>query len=120
MNPRSDQALRSSPVGRGRTFDALARPYRLLERLALGGSLETARYHFLPRLRSCRRVLVLGDGDGRLVQRLLRLAPELCVDSLDKSEAMQALARAPQRGGACEGELSPGGCGGGGLCARDL
>ena len=79
-------------------FDSLARPYRRLERLAFGGALETARFCHLEALRRCRRALVLGEGDGRFLARLLRRVPEARVDCVDASAAM--LARAAGRLGA--------------------
>lgn len=76
-------------------FDSMARPYRLLERVAFGASLEAARFRHLEQLGECRRVLVLGEGDGRFLARLLRRFPELRVDCIDASAAM--LARAERR-----------------------
>lgn len=69
----------------GRTgFDRLAGCYRALEFAAFGRDLERARFAFLDRLAPCRDILLLGEGDGRCVQRLARIAPRariLCVDS---------------------------------------
>ncbi|AFL89775.1 hypothetical protein Terro_3561 [Terriglobus roseus DSM 18391] len=53
-------------------FDRLARPYRWLEYLSFGRALERCRLHFLPQLADTRRALLLGDGDGRFAERLLR------------------------------------------------
>jgi len=69
-------------------FDLLARPYRLLEFLALGKALEEARFVHLPALQQCTRVLLLGDGDGRLLARLLRTSETLRVDSVELSSGM--------------------------------
>jgi hypothetical protein len=52
-------------------FDRIARPYRWLEYLTLGRSLERAREVFLPLLKDRRQALILGDGDGRFTARLL-------------------------------------------------
>lgn len=76
-------------------FDSVARSYWLLERLAFGGALEAARFCHLDALGGCRRVLVLGEGDGRFLVRLLRRFPELRVDCVDASAAM--LTQAAQR-----------------------
>ena len=66
-------------------FDRIARPYRWLEYLSLGRALERCRFHFLPRLRDCRRALVLGDGDGRFTAKLLDANPSVQVDAVDIS-----------------------------------
>jgi ubiquinone/menaquinone biosynthesis C-methylase UbiE len=76
-------------------FDRLAGVYRLLEVAAFGHSLEQARFAHLDRLAACRRILVIGEGDGRCLERLLRVAPAAHVDVLDISPAM--LARAASR-----------------------
>ena len=76
-------------------FDRLARFYRALEFLAFGRDLERARFCFLPELAGCRSILVLGEGDGRCLARLVRLAPEARIDCIDLSPAM--LARAGRR-----------------------
>ena len=73
---------------REKTFDRLARPYRLLEWLAFGPLLERARFKHLDRLRGRKRILLLGDGDGRVLARACALAPDALIDSLDLSEGM--------------------------------
>lgn len=75
-------------------FDSLARLYRALEFLAFGRDLERARFTFLPELAACRRILVLGEGDGRCLARLLTCAPQAQIDCLDLSAAMLARAAA--------------------------
>lgn len=75
-------------------FDSLAGLYRALEFLAFGRDLERARFAFLPRLAACRRILVLGEGDGRSLVRLLQHAPHAQVDCLDLSTAMLTRAAA--------------------------
>lgn len=72
-------------------FDRVAGPYRLLEYLTLGRSLERTRLHFLPRLSSARNALVLGDGDGRFLARLLGTYPELHAIAVDSSAEMLKL-----------------------------
>jgi ubiquinone/menaquinone biosynthesis C-methylase UbiE len=74
-------------------FDRIARPYRRLEYLALGHSLEHCRDHFLPRLAGRRTALVLGDGDGRFLARLLASNAGLRADAVDTSAAMLRLLR---------------------------
>lgn len=52
--------------------DRLAEAYRWVEYAAFGGALERCRYERLAELAGARRVLVLGEGDGRFAARLLR------------------------------------------------
>ena len=78
-------------VSRELNFDPLARPYRWLEYATFGRALERCRFHFLPALTGARRALVLGDGDGRFLARLLRANPELEADVVDCSPAMLRL-----------------------------
>jgi SAM-dependent methyltransferase len=78
-----------------RNFDGLAKSYRLLEWLAFGRSLETARFSHLDALEGCQRVLILGEGDGRFLARLIRHYPELTAVCMDRSGTM--LARAAGR-----------------------
>jgi hypothetical protein len=69
-------------------FDRVARIYRWAEYMSLGPMLERTRNHFLPQLsdRSC--ALVLGDGDGRFLARLLRQNSELRAIVIDSSATM--------------------------------
>jgi SAM-dependent methyltransferase len=71
----------------------LARWYRWVEYAAFGRALERRRFAFLPRLASARRVLILGEGDGRSLARLLTLAPLAVFDVLEISPEMIALER---------------------------
>jgi len=75
-------------------FDRLARCYRALEYLAFGRDLERARLSLLPHLKDCRRILVLGEGDGRCLKKLIAIAPDAQIDCLDISDAMLARAEA--------------------------
>ena len=72
-------------------FDFIARPYRWLEYLTFGLMLERCRFHFLPELKGTRRALVLGDGDGRFLARMLAANPLLQADAVDLSPAMLGL-----------------------------
>jgi hypothetical protein len=73
-------------------FDRIARAYRWLEYFSFGPFLEKCRFYRLDRdrgtLASCRNALVIGDGDGRFVARLLREHPELRAEAVDLSPAM--------------------------------
>jgi SAM-dependent methyltransferase len=72
-------------------FDRIARPYRWLEYLSFGPMLERCRFHQIPQLASAHRALVLGDGDGRFLARLLAANPHLYADVIDQSPAMLRL-----------------------------
>lgn len=74
-------------------FNHIARPYRWLEYLTFGRSLERCRFHFLGQLYPCRSALVLGDGDGRFLARLLAADPGLHADAVDSSRVMLHLLR---------------------------
>jgi len=73
------------------SFDPVARPYRWLEYLTLGRSLEHCRFHYLPALLQQKSALILGDGDGRFLARLLAQNPQLKADAVDTSAAMLTL-----------------------------
>lgn len=66
----------------------MARVYRAMEYASFGPMLERCRFFFLPELRDARRALVLGDGDGRFLARLLGACPALHADAVDGSPAM--------------------------------
>ena len=72
----------------GVNFDGIARPYRWMEYLSFGRSLERCRFYYLPQLRDRRRALVLGDGDGRFLAKLLAANPALQADAVDISRTM--------------------------------
>jgi cyclopropane fatty-acyl-phospholipid synthase-like methyltransferase len=73
-------------------FDGLASAYVWLERLAFGKDLENARFCHLDQLRGCQQVLVLGEGDGRFLARLVRQFPAMRIECMDASSAMLAKA----------------------------
>ena len=72
-------------------FDRVARAYRWCEYLALGPALRHTRNSFLADLSDRRRVLVLGDGDGRFTAELLARHPAIIVTAVDASRAMLTL-----------------------------
>lgn len=76
-----------------RSFDRLARAYQPLERLLFGGLLQRTRTAHLNHLQAARRVLVVGEGDGRFVERLLRSNRTCDVVVLDASRGMIERAR---------------------------
>ena len=74
-------------------FDPVARIYRFAEYLALGPLLQRTRTHFLPQLPPCHQALLLGDGDGRFLARLLAQQPDLQATAVDTSATMLHLLR---------------------------
>jgi hypothetical protein len=72
-------------------FDRVARPYRWLEYISFGLWLERCRNAQLAQLNGARHALVLGDGDGRFLARLLAVAPLLTADAVDSSHSMLAI-----------------------------
>ena len=73
--------------------DSIAPYYAAMEFAVFGRTLERCRFHFLPELAGARRALVLGDGDGRFLGRLLAACPQLRADYFDCSAGMLAQAR---------------------------
>jgi ubiquinone/menaquinone biosynthesis C-methylase UbiE len=71
----------------------LARWYRWIEYAAFGRALERRRFAFLHRLAGARRLLVLGEGDGRTLGRLLIEAPKAQIDVIELSIEMIGLSR---------------------------
>jgi SAM-dependent methyltransferase len=80
-------------MNREPNFNWIARPYRFLEYLTLGRTLEDCRYHYLPQLLDRHLALVIGDGDGRFLARLLAQNPHLQADAVDTSATMLQLLR---------------------------
>jgi ubiquinone/menaquinone biosynthesis C-methylase UbiE len=73
--------------------DPIARAYRWFEYAAFGRELERRRYRYLAEISGAQNALVLGDGDGRFLARLLASAPEVHVELVDLSQRMLDLAR---------------------------
>ena len=76
-----------------KSYDNLARWYAWLERLAFGRLLTLVRQDVLANvlndLKAGQRLLVLGEGDGRFLQRFSRQCQVACqVDCVDNSSAM--------------------------------
>lgn len=74
--------------------DPIARCYRWLEYFGFGRALERRRFAFLPLIGQARRILVLGEGDGRFLAQLVLQNPHASIDYVDLSEKMLELARA--------------------------
>ena len=74
-------------------FNQIAKPYRWLEYLTFGKTLQTCRTHYLPQLLDRRNALILGDGDGRFTSKLLAANPDINVLVVDISATMLELLR---------------------------
>lgn len=74
-------------------IDRMARWYRLVEVCAFGSALERRRFAYLSRLAGAGRILILGEGDGRVLERLRIIAPLASIDVVEMSGEMIALAR---------------------------
>jgi ubiquinone/menaquinone biosynthesis C-methylase UbiE len=72
-------------------FDRVARPYRWLEYMSFGPWLALCRSAQLIHLTTARHALLLGEGDGRFLARLLAANPTLTADVVDSSHAMLTL-----------------------------
>ncbi len=60
----------------------------------MGRSLERRRLEFLDDLTVARHILILGEGDGRFLQKLLEVNPSAHIDCVDSSGRMLEVARA--------------------------
>lgn len=72
-------------------FDPVAHLYRWLEYLSFGPWLTLCRGAQLPRLAGARHALLLGEGDGRFLLRLLTSNSGLHADVVDSSRSMLGL-----------------------------
>jgi ubiquinone/menaquinone biosynthesis C-methylase UbiE len=70
------------------SFDLIARPYQWLEYLSFGPWLGRCRRAQLEHLAGAQHALLLGDGDGRFLARLLAANPTLIADVVDSSHSM--------------------------------
>jgi SAM-dependent methyltransferase len=74
-------------------FDWLAPHYSWIEAATFGGLLHWCRTALLSEITDARRVLILGEGDGRFAAALLAINSVATVDIVDASSGMAALAR---------------------------
>lgn len=73
--------------------DSIARWYRLFEYLVFGRALACRRRQYIHETLQAKRVLILGDGDGRFAAELLKRTEDSQVVLVDSSPRMLALAR---------------------------
>lgn len=74
-------------------FDFVAPLYRWLEYGTFGPALQRRRMQYLNEIADARKVLILGDGDGRFTAEFLKRDRGAMVDSIDASEVMTRLAK---------------------------
>lgn len=74
-------------------FDRVATLYPLLENIAYAKRLKPGREHHLSALRDCRHVLLLGEGNGRFLARLLERNPQANATVVELSPRMIHCAR---------------------------
>lgn len=89
-----ERRIPTSELSRPCDFDRVSRFYPFLERLVFGDGLDRSRASFIGRVAAARRVLLVGEGNGRFLKLALGIAPstaELVV--LDPSRRMLEAAR---------------------------
>jgi SAM-dependent methyltransferase len=82
--------------------DPVARYYEPVEYLCFGRALEKRRFAFLTEARTSRYAILCGGGDGRFLQRLVRINPEVRVDFVELSPKMIERAKRRLAGADCD------------------
>lgn len=75
-------------------FDKLAPWYNFLETISFGDQLQQCRISQIAELKEVKNVLILGDGNGRYLESLLKSNCNAEIQSLDSSKTMIGLANA--------------------------
>jgi SAM-dependent methyltransferase len=75
------------------SFDVLAPHYRWMEFLLAGDKLQHGRTAFLGRIIAAKKVLILGEGNGRFLVECRRKFPDAKITCVDASARMLSLAR---------------------------
>lgn len=75
------------------SFDTLAPYYQMMESVTAGGVLQRSRTAFLGETNNSRRALLLGEGPGRFLGKLLRTNPRVDVTCVESSRRMIEEAR---------------------------
>jgi ubiquinone/menaquinone biosynthesis C-methylase UbiE len=75
------------------SFDRLAPHYRWMEAMLAGGLLQRCRTRWLGEVRESRRALLVGEGNGRMLEACAAALPECRFTVLDQSEGMLAQAQ---------------------------
>jgi len=69
-------------------FDRLAIHYSWMEVAFAGDLMQRCRTRFLSQTRQCRHGLLVGEGTGKFLARLLQMNPEIQVTCLEQSDGM--------------------------------
>lgn len=88
--------MRSDSVKKNRSehgYNSLAPIYQTLEMCLFGRSLQHARVALLDRLVVSKNALILGDGNGKLLEQFCLSQPQCSITSVDQSEVMLRLQR---------------------------
>ena len=75
------------------SFCRFARAYNFFEKLIFKDVLEKARFAFLDSISRSEKILLLGEGDGRFLEKLTKVNPNCSVTVFDNSPTMLALAK---------------------------
>ena len=75
------------------SFDCLAPHYRWMEAVCAGRLLQRCRVRWLDEVRNARRVLLAGEGNGRMLSACARTMPESEFVVVDQSQQMLTRAR---------------------------
>ena len=74
-------------------FDRLASAYPFLEHFLFGSKLQEMRCVYLPQLADCQDILLIGEGTGLFLEKLLMVNPKAKVTVIDQSAKMIKRAR---------------------------
>ena len=66
-------------------FDRLASAYPFLEHFLFGSKLQEMRCVYLPQLADCQDILLIGEGTGLFLEKLLMVNPKAKVTVIDQS-----------------------------------
>lgn len=75
------------------SFDRLARHYRWMEAVLAGGLLQRCRVRWFSEVRDASRVLLAGEGNGRMLEACASAFPSCSFTVLDQSARMLAQGR---------------------------
>lgn len=75
------------------SFDTLAPYYRSMELVTAGGILQRCRTAYLDAVTDCRHALLLGEGPGRFLTKLLQTNSQVTVVCVERSAGMIRAAR---------------------------
>lgn len=75
------------------SFDRVASHYRSLETIVFGQQLQRARVAFVREVGVPRRVLIVGEGNGRFLAEFVRAHPAAAIECIEASARMIALAQ---------------------------